>query len=67
MSSVARYLVENHSKLARVAVPVSLMFGFCYTAAYGTNPLRDAQATITGQQQADTYWRASATWPTHWP
>lgn len=68
MSSVAKYLIDNHSKLARVLFPTSLAVGFAYTTVYGTTPLADAHATLTGQQgEAAPIWRTSASWPSHWP
>merc|ERR1711862_872509 len=42
MSSVAKFLVEKHWKIAQVVIPASVLFGFVYTMKYGTNPLQDS-------------------------
>merc|ERR1712010_78854 len=42
MSSVAKFLVEKHWKIAQVVIPASVLFGFVYTMKFGTNPLQDS-------------------------
>lgn len=48
MSALARLLVERHATIAKVVLPVSICSGFYYTATYGTNPLRDMAAVLSG-------------------
>lgn len=69
MSSIARFLVEKHMKLAKVLLPASVTAGFVYTMNTGRSALSDAEAALTGRapEELAADWRMSTRWPTHWP
>jgi hypothetical protein len=50
MSTIAKYLVNKHYKIAQVVLPASVLFGFVYTLKTGQNPLHDLSSTGTGIQ-----------------
>merc|ERR1711907_859534 len=57
MSSVAKFLVEKHWKIAQVVIPASVLFGFVYTMKFGTNPLQDSFSDAAARSREITLGR----------
>ena len=50
MSTIAKFLVDKHWKIAQVVLPASVLFGFVYTLKTGQNPLHDLSSSSAGIQ-----------------
>merc|ERR1711977_67129 len=46
MSSLARFFVEKHWKIAQVVGASSVLFGFVYTMKHGTSPFQDSSDAV---------------------
>ena len=52
MSSVAKFLVEKHSKIAQVVLGTSMLFGFVYTMKTQRSPFDDLTGNATSAAEA---------------
>jgi len=54
MSTIAKFFVDKHWKIAQVVLPTSMLFGFMYTMKHGEAPfdIRGSNTSVRGVSTA---------------